>query len=138
MLYHHTMLIPFCLAKIHGVTVTEANLGYKGSITVDQDLIDAVGMKEFKPGVYVNVTSKATGAFWRTYLMSGKRGSGVVCLNGPPARHFQAGDTAFIMFEAHLTPEEVEHAQTKVVLVDEKNKVTQIKIDSAEDHHKEA
>jgi aspartate 1-decarboxylase len=117
------MLIRVCTAKIHRATVTEADLNYVGSITIDEDIIDAADMKPFQ---YVNITNVSNGVFWQTYIMPGKRGQGDVCLNGPPARHFQPGDKVIVLAEAWLEPSELEDLVPVVVFVDEKNKVTKV------------
>jgi aspartate 1-decarboxylase len=125
------MLIRACMAKIHRATVTEADLNYVGSITVDEDLMDACGMKPFQ---YVNITNVSNGVFWQTYLNPGKRGNGDICLNGPPARHFQKGDKVIILAEAWLEPSEMKDLNPIVVFVDDKNKITDIKKHSAISH----
>jgi aspartate 1-decarboxylase len=117
------MLIRACMAKIHRATVTQAELNYVGSITVDEAIIEAAGMRPFQ---YVNITSNANGTFWQTYIVPGERGRGDVCLNGPPARHFQPGDTIFILAEAWLKPEEMDALEPVVVFVDGKNQVTKV------------
>ncbi len=118
------MLIEACMAKIHRATVTQAELNYVGSITIDRDLIDAAGMLPFQ---YVNITNKSNGVFWRTYIMPGERGAGDICLNGPPARHFQPGDVIIILAQVFLEPAEMENLNPVVVFVDGKNKITEIK-----------
>ena len=118
------MLIRVCMAKIHRVTVTEADLDYVGSITIDRDLLDASGIKPFQ---YLNITNLSNGIFWQTYAMPGERGSGDICLNGPPARHFQRGDKVIILAEAWLEPGELTTLNPVVVFVDEKNRVTEVK-----------
>ena len=115
------MLIRACIAKIHRATVTEADLNYVGSITIDQELLDAAGIKQFQ---YLNITNLANGVFWQTYAISGERGRGDICLNGPPARHFQKGDKIIILAEGWLAPEEIENLNPLVVFVDEKNRVS--------------
>ena len=122
------MLIVACMAKIHRATVTEAALNYVGSITIDQDLLDASGMVPFQ---YVNITNISNGVFWRTYVMPGERGKGDICLNGPPARHFQPGDKIIVLSEVWLEPGEMKDLNPVVVFVDEKNKVTRIQKHSA-------
>ena len=122
------MLIRVCVAKIHRATVTEADLNYVGSITIDQDLLDASGMRPFQ---YVNITNVANGVFWQTYVMPGERGNGDICLNGPPARHFQPGDKVIILAEAWIEPKELPDLDPVVVFVDDKNKVTETK------HHRQ-
>ena len=91
-----TTLIEVVIAKLHRVTVTQANLNYIGSITIDEDLLDARG---FIPCQHVNITNLSNGVFWRTYVTDGPRGQGSVCLNGPPERHFQPGDQIIILAE---------------------------------------
>lgn len=115
------MHIPACKSKIHRATVTEADLDYVGSITIDEDLLDAAGIREFQ---YLNITNVRNGVFWRTYAMKGPRGSGTICLNGPPAHHFQRGDKVIILAEVFVTSEEFETLVPIVVFVDDKNKVT--------------
>lgn len=112
------------MAKIHRATVTEADLNYVGSITIDEDLLDAAGIKPFQ---YLNITNVSNGVFWQTYAMAGKRGQGDVCLNGPPARHFQKGDKVIILAEAWLQPSEMSELNPVVVFVDDSNKITDIK-----------
>jgi aspartate 1-decarboxylase len=112
------------MAKIHRATVTEADLNYVGSVTIDEDLLEASGMKPFQ---YVNITNVSNGVFWQTYVMPGKRGNGDVCLNGPPARHFQKGDKVIILAEAWLEPSEMKDLNPVVVFVDDKNKITEVK-----------
>lgn len=125
------MLIRACMAKIHRATVTEADLNYVGSITIDEDLMDASGIKPFQ---YVNITNISNGVFWQTYVMPGKRGNGDICLNGPPARHFQKGDKVIILAEAWLEPQEMKNLNPVVVFVDDKNKVTEVKKHQAVSH----
>jgi len=122
------MLIRACMAKIHRATVTEANLDYVGSITIDQDLLDASGIQPFQ---YLIITNLRNGILWQTYAMAGKRGNGDICLNGPPAHHFKKGDKVIILAEAYLKPDEMKDLNTTVVFVDEKNRVTEVKKHSA-------
>ncbi len=102
-------------SKIHKATVTEANIDYVGSITIDEDLIERAG---FMIGEKVLVTSNTSGSRLETYVMSGKRNSGVICMNGAAAHLIKEGEEIIIMgFELtdrHLTP--------KIVLVDKQNK----------------
>ena len=115
------------MAKIHRATVTEADSNYVGSITIDEALLEASGIKPFQ---YVNITNVSNGIFWQTYAMAGKRGNGQICLNGPPARHFQPGDKIIVLAEAYLEPSEMKDLDPVVVFVDDKNRVTEVK------HHK--
>ena len=125
------MLIHACKAKIHRATVTQADLNYVGSITIDEDLLDAAGIKPFQ---YLNITNVSNAAFWRTYAMAGKRGNGDICLNGPPARIFAPGDKIIILAEVLVEPSELETLDPVVVFVDDKNKVTEVKHHSAVPH----
>ena len=118
------MLIRTCMAKIHRATVTQAELNYVGSITVDEELLEKAGICPFQ---YVNITNLSNGVFWQTYVVAGKRGDGDICLNGPPARHFQPGDKIIILAEAWLEPSELKDLNPVVVFVDDKNKITSIK-----------
>ena len=93
------MLIRACIAKIHRATVTEADLDYVGSITIDEALLEQSGIRPYQ---YVNITNVSNGVFWQTYVMPGRRGQGDICLNGPPARHFQKGDKVIILAEGYL------------------------------------
>ncbi|PTQ08547.1 aspartate 1-decarboxylase [Sphingomonas oleivorans] len=103
-------------SKIHNATVTEANLAYVGSITIDQDLIDRVGLW---PGERVLVVSNTSGARLETYVIAGERGSGDICVNGAAAHLIGAGEEVIIMgFE--LTAEPI---TPQVILVDRKNKL---------------
>lgn len=113
-----------CMAKIHRATVTEADLNYVGSITIDEDLLEASGIREFQ---YVNITNLSNGVFWQTYALAGARGSGDVCLNGPPARHFQPGDKIIVLAEAWVDPHEMQDLDPVVVFVDDHNHITETK-----------
>jgi aspartate 1-decarboxylase len=118
------MQIEMCMAKIHRATVTQAELDYVGSITIDEALIEAAGMREYQ---YVNITNLRNATFWRTYILKGKRGNGDICLNGPPARLFSPGDKIIILAQVFVTPEEADQVETKVVFVDDKNQMTSTK-----------
>jgi aspartate 1-decarboxylase len=118
------MLIRACMAKIHRATVTQAELNYVGSITIDEDLLEQSGMVPFQ---YVNITNVNSGFFWQTYIIAGPRGRGDICLNGPPARHFQPGDKIIVLAEAWLEPSQMGELNPVVVFVDDKNKVTEVK-----------
>lgn len=118
------MLISYCMAKLHRVTVTQADLNYVGSITIDEALLEASGIQEYQ---YVNITNVSNAVFWRTYVMKGPKGSGTICLNGPPARLFQAGDKIIVLAEAWIEREELKGLEPVVVFVDDANRVTGIK-----------
>jgi aspartate 1-decarboxylase len=118
------MLIRACIAKIHRATVTEADLNYVGSITIDQSLLDRSGIRPYQ---YVNITNVANGVFWQTYVMPGPRGRGDICLNGPPARHFQKGDKVIILAEGYFEPGELDGFEpTILVVLDERNRRTRL------------
>ena len=109
------MLIELLKSKIHRVTHTEANLSYVGSITIDQDLIDAANIL---PGEKVQIVNNNNGARLETYVIAGERGSGVVCLNGAAARLVQPGDVVIIMAYAWMTYEEAQGFKPAVVFPD--------------------
>lgn len=109
------MLIELLKSKIHRVTVTEANLSYVGSVTIDQDLIDAANIL---PGEKVQIVNNNNGARLETYVIAGERGSGVVCLNGAAARLVQPGDVVIIMAYAWMTYEEAQGFKPAVVFPD--------------------
>src|SRR5436853_512840 len=89
------MQLTFCQAKIHRATVTDADLNYPGSITIDSDLVDAAGLFS---GQLVKINSLGeSGISWETYIVKGKAGKGEIILNGPPARHFKKGDLVIIL-----------------------------------------
>lgn len=118
------MFVNLFKSKIHRATVTEANLAYRGSITIDEDLMD-------KAGILVNerlqIVDNQNGNRLETYAIPGERGSGVICLNGSAARLVQPGDIVIIIAYAWMTEEEAKTHQPTVVLVDEKNRPTVIK-----------
>ena len=109
--------------KIHRATVTEADLNYVGSITIDQDLLDAAGILVNEKVAIVNNNN---GERLETYTIPGERGSGVVCLNGAAARLVQKGDIVIIMSYVMLSEPEIATHESKVVLVDEHNKIRDI------------
>ena len=102
-------------SKIHRVTVTEANLDYIGSITIDRDLMDAAGIF---PGERVFIVDNNNGERFDTYAIEGPRGSGMICLNGAAARKVHTGDIVFIMAYALMTREEAASWKPKVVFPD--------------------
>ena len=109
------MTIEILKSKIHRVTVTEANLNYIGSITVDRDLLDAA---DILPGERVFIVDNNNGERFDTYAIAGERGSGVVCLNGAAARKVQLGDVIIIMTYARMTPEEARTFKPKILFPD--------------------
>lgn len=102
-------------SKIHRVTVTEANLNYIGSITIDSDLLDAAGILD---GQRVWIVDNNNGERFDTYVIAGERGSGVICLNGAAARKVQPGDVVIIMTYAQMTPEEARTHKPRVIFPD--------------------
>ncbi len=115
-----TMFIHFCKSKIAYATITEAELFYEGSITVDKDLLDAVGIL---PGERVEVLNINNGNRFETYTIAGESGSGVICLNGPAARLGVVSDQIIILSYALMTPEEAEQFKTKIVNLGDANKI---------------
>lgn len=114
------MLQEFLYAKIHRATVTDANLNYVGSITIDKALLDASGIKVNQK---VDILDVNNGERFHTYVIEGKENSGAVCLNGAAARKVQVGDTVIIVAYALLNEEEQKTFVPKVVHVDENNKI---------------
>jgi len=106
--------------KIHRATVTEANLNYVGSITIDEDLLDAAGMAANEK---VQIVNNNNGARFETYIIPGKRGSGVICLNGAAARLAQVGDIVIIISYALMTEEEMKYHRPKIALLDANNRI---------------
>ncbi|MCB1140857.1 MAG: aspartate 1-decarboxylase [Leptospiraceae bacterium] len=118
------MMITVCKSKIHRATVTEANLHYAGSLTVDMDLMDAAKMIPYQQVSVVNVNN---GARLETYLIEGKRGSGTICLNGAAARLGHEGDLIIIIAYGIVDEKEVPTNFSPIVVhVDEKNKIKNI------------
>lgn len=106
-------------SKIHKATVTEANLNYVGSITIDEALMEAV---DLWPNEKVQVVNNNNGARLETYVIPGARDSGVICLNGAAARHVQPGDIVIIMAYAMMSEEEASNFRPKVAIMDKHNK----------------
>ena len=117
------MTIKMLKAKIHRATVTQAELDYVGSITVDMDLLEQAGILEYEKVQIVDVNN---GSRFETYTIAGERGSGVMCLNGAAARMVKTGDKIILMAYAQVTPEEASELRPTVLFVDEKNKVTKV------------
>lgn len=115
------MFIEVLKSKIHRVTVTEARLDYIGSITIDEDLLDAAGII---PGERVYIVNNNNGARLDTYTIAGERGKGTICLNGAAARLVQPGDIVIIMSYATMTPDEARTFKPTVIFPDtETNKL---------------
>jgi len=109
------MQIEIVKSKIHRVTVTEANLNYMGSITIDEDLMDAANLIENEKVQVVNINN---GERLETYVITGERGTGVICLNGPAARKVALGDIVIIMSYALMDFEEARHFRPAIILPD--------------------
>ncbi|MBI4089007.1 aspartate 1-decarboxylase [Candidatus Kaiserbacteria bacterium] len=118
------MLVNVCIAKLHRATVTDANLGYMGSITIDEALLTAAGLL---PGQMVTINNLSNAVSWRTYILKGKRGKGEIVLNGPPARIFRKGDKVVILGEAWVDPATAAKMSPTVVFMDGKNKIIKVK-----------
>jgi aspartate 1-decarboxylase len=117
------MYITMLKSKIHRVTVTQSELNYVGSITIDKSLMDAAGLIEYEK---VQVVDIDNGARFETYVIAGEQNSGCICLNGAAARCVQIGDKIIIMSYAQLSSDEVEKHLPKVVFVNNKNEVEKI------------
>lgn len=117
------MQITMLKSKIHRAVVTQAELNYVGSITIDEELLEAAGIYEYEK---VQVADINNGNRFETYTIAGERGSGVICLNGAAARCVNKGDKVIIMAYAQMQAEEIKDNPPKVVFVDENNKITRI------------
>jgi aspartate 1-decarboxylase len=113
------MLRVMCKSKIHRATVTEANVNYIGSLTIDLDLMDAVDILPYEQVHVVNVTN---GERLETYAIAGARGSGVMCLNGAAAHRGSPGDIIIVIAYGHVSDAEARTLQPRVVFVDEQNR----------------
>lgn len=109
--------------KIHRATVTEANLDYVGSITIDQQLLEAVGMA---PNEKVQIVNNNNGARFETYIIEGERGSGVICVNGAAARLVQPGDIIIIISYVLIPNENVRTHKPKIALMESNNQIQEI------------
>ena len=118
------MQLEFLYSKIHRATVTDANLNYVGSITIDKVLLDAANMKEWQK---VEILDVNNGERFQTYIIAGKENSGCICLNGAAARKVQKDDKVIIVTYAYLNEEEAKTHKPTIVIVDDNNKITQTK-----------
>lgn len=109
--------------KLHRARVTEANLNYVGSITIDEDLIDAVGMVANEK---VQIVNNNNGARFETYIIPGERGSKEICINGAAARLAEVGDVVIIIAYAFVSQEELTQHEPKVAILDENNEIVQM------------
>ena len=114
------MMVTLCKGKIHRAIVTEANLDYEGSITIDKELIEAAGLFPYEKVHVVNIN---TGSRLETYVIEGKAGSGTICLNGAAARLGARGDKIIIIAYAQFSPEEARLFKPTMVLVDDNNRI---------------
>ena len=114
------MLQEFLFSKIHRATVTDANLNYVGSITLDETLMKAAKIREWQK---VDILDINNGERFQTYIIKGKSGSGEICLNGAAARKVQPGDKVIIVTYASLTPDEAKNHKPTIVIVDDDNKI---------------
>lgn len=118
------MTMEMLKGKIHRATVVQAELNYVGSITVDQDLLDASGILEYEKVQIVDIDN---GSRFETYTIAGERGSGMICLNGAAARCVSVGDKIILMSYAQMTLEEVKNDyHPNVVFVDEQNHIARV------------
>lgn len=117
------MTVTMLKSKIHRATVTQAELDYVGSITIDEDLMKASGIMEYEK---VQIADVNNGQRFETYVIAGKEGSGVICLNGAAARCVQKGDKVIIMSYAQIDNTKAFEHKPKVVFVDDDNRITRI------------
>ncbi len=117
------MYLQMLKGKIHRATVVQAELDYVGSITIDEELLEAAGILEYEKVQIVDINN---GQRFETYTIAGQRGSGMICLNGAAARCVQKGDKIIIMCYALMSGEEIKENPPKVVFVDDNNKVSRV------------
>ncbi|QBP41313.1 MULTISPECIES: aspartate 1-decarboxylase [Paenisporosarcina] len=110
-------------SKLHRAVVTEADLNYVGSITIDQNLLDAVGML---PNEKVHIVNNNNGARFETYIIAGERGSGVICVNGAAARLVQKGDIVIILSYVYMMNDEAKEHKPTVAIMNENNSIREI------------
>lgn len=118
------MLLEFLYSKIHRATVTDANLNYVGSITIDETLLKAANIKEWQK---VEILDVNNGERFQTYVIKGKANSGEICLNGAAARKVQKGDKVIIVTYGQFEEKELNDFKPTVVIVDDANKIVDIK-----------
>ena len=116
------MNITMLYSKIHRATVTDANLNYVGSITIDQELLDAAKMRV---GQKIDIVNVNNGERFSTYIIAGKRGKGDICLNGAAARKVHRGDKIIIIAYAMMSEEEADAYVPKIVILDDDNTISQ-------------
>ena len=123
------MLLTMLHSKIHRATVTQADLHYVGSLTIDRDLMDAAGLR---PGQEVDVVDVDNGNRLTTYAIEGERGTGILCINGAAARLISPGDLVIVIAYAQMAPEEADEFEPQVVFVDRSNKVIEVGHDAGD------
>lgn len=116
------MNITMLYSKLHRATVTDANLNYVGSITIDQDLLDAANMRV---GQKIDIVNVNNGERFSTYIIPGERGKGDICLNGAAARKVHKGDKIIIIAYATMSEEEADAYSPKIVILDDDNRIEQ-------------
>lgn len=114
------MLLEFLFSKIHRATVTDADLNYVGSITIDKNLVKAARLRE---GQKVDILNINNGERFQTYVIEGKSGSKEICINGAAARKAQKGDKIIIVSYAYMEPQEADKLTPTIVLVDDENNI---------------
>ena len=117
------MEISMLKSKIHRAVITQAELNYVGSVTIDEELMEAAGLYEYER---VHISNVNSGSRIETYVIAGDRGSGVICLNGAAARSGQKGDHIIIMAYANMAPDEIKAHHPKVVFVGDKNEIVRV------------
>ena len=118
------MTIPMLYSKLHRATVTDANLNYVGSITIDRELMDAAGLRVGQKVEIVNINN---GERFATYVIEGKRGNRDMCLNGAAARKAEIGDKIIVIAYAEMTLDEADSFKPKVVLLDDENNIDELR-----------
>ncbi len=116
------MNITMLYSKLHRATVTDANLNYVGSITIDQNLLDAANMRV---GQKIDIVNINNGERFSTYIISGERGKGDICLNGAAARKVHKGDKIIIIAYATMSEKEADKHMPKIVILDDDNSIAQ-------------
>lgn len=118
------MLLHILKSKIHRAIVTEANLEYIGSITIDREIMERAGLVEYEKVLVVNINN---GARFETYTIAGKKGSSIICLNGACARLAQIGDKVIILSFTLISEDEVKKFKPKMIFVDDNNRISSMK-----------
>lgn len=106
-------------SKLHQIRITEANLMYEGSITIDSELLKVANLLPYEKVQVVNINN---GARLETYIIEGEAGTGICCLNGAAARHAQVGDNCIVISYANMTPEEAQEHKPTIVILDQNNR----------------